>query len=233
MIRFLAAALVFALVMVPPAYAQQVSVTAAQPANTSNLLLSWRSNAYTPAGFAGRVPAVGGGTILATMEIIDSGKAVNLAAYEVRWYLNDNLFESGMGKQTITIAVPQLHQDSMEVRVQVVGAPFQANEATISIPLGDPEVVLVNHNRNVLRTGDNVVEAHPYGFNTTDSSNLLYSWSVNGQSPDATEDPRSLTISVDGTPTAPAVVLLNVTHPNKPDESAGAQMRLVPLPTAQ
>lgn len=233
MIRSLAAALVFALVMVPSAYAQQAAVTTAQPAASSNVLLSWRTNAYAPAGFMGRVPAVGGGTILVTMEIIDSGKPVNLSGYEVRWYLNDNLFDSGMGKQTITIAVPQLHQDSMEVRVQVVGTPYQANEATISIPLGDPEVVLVSHNNRVLRSGDNIIEAYPYGFNTTDSSNLLYTWSVNGESPDATEDPRSLTVSVDGTPTQAASVTLNVTHPNKPNEQASAQMRLTPLPTTQ
>ena len=157
-----------------------------------------------------------------------NGSPANLAAYEVRWFLNDQLFQSGFGLQSVTIPVPEFHQDSMDVRVEIVDAPLLFSEGVMSVPLTDPLAVIVSRDRSEIHRGTNVLEADAYSFNVTDSSLLFYDWTVNGEIPDANEDPRDLTVTVDGDPTSPVDVGLTVSHPDNEGESDGTSLRLFP-----
>lgn len=199
----------------------------ATPAAADELMLSWRSNGFAPSGYAGRVAASGGGQVLVTAEAISGGRPASLSGYEVRWYVNDELYESGLGIQGITYYVPESHQDSFDVRVEIVGAPFAVSMANLTVPLTDPQAVISRDERGI-REGDNVFHAVPYSFNVTNASDLVYQWTVNGQAPESTENPSELTVSYASDPADPLSLNLSVTHPQRAAEEASYSIRIDP-----
>ena len=209
-----------------------VALAQKQPISTapgnSDLILSWRSNGFAPAGYEGRVAAAGGGTVLLTAEALIDGRPTSLSQYDVRWYVNDELFTSGPGLQAVTVPVPQYHQDSMDVRVEIFGASFTANEGSISVPLTDPVAVIEARTGRSLRSGKNIFEAAAYSYNVSNPDDLLYNWTVNGENPQGSQEPRSLVVSIEGSPSKPIDLELVVEHPDNADESSGASFTAVP-----
>lgn len=207
------------------AMAQQV------PSQTSELMLSWRSNGYAPAGYTGRVAAAGGGTVLLVAEEIVAGRPADLSRYEVRWYVNEEFYESGFGMQSISVPIAKFHQDRIDVRVEVIGAPFSTDRASIAVPLTDPLAVIEPRSGTGLHAGQNLFTAAAYSFNVTNPNDLLYNWSIDDDVPQAAEDPRSLTIGFDGLPTGPLDLGLSVSHPQNEGEAAQAYLRVSPEAT--
>lgn len=204
------------------AFAQQA------PVPSSDLILSWRSNGFAPAGYAGRVAAAGGGTVLLTAEVLVGGRPADLSALEMRWYVNDELYETGLGLQSVSVPIGAFHQDTLDARVEVIAAPFSATLASLSVPLTDPAVVIEPRSGQTLRSGENLFVASPYSFNVTDADDLFYSWLVNGEEPQASENPRELRVSYDGLPTSALELGLSATHPENSDETTATSIRLLP-----
>lgn len=224
MIRPLAFIASLFLVATPAAFAQQAPIST----NSNVFMLSWRSNTFSPAGYAGRVAATGNSSLLVTAEAISGGSVVNLSNYEVRWYVNNELTESGLGMQSITIPIAEFHQNEIDVRAEIIGSPLAVAESFLTIPLVNPVAVIESAERGVLRSGANTLSAHAYSFNVTDADDLLYQWQVNGETPQATEYPRLLSLTIDGTPTSPVYITLTISHPDRPEETATAALTLTP-----
>lgn len=202
------------------AYAQQAPIST--PPTSSQLMLSWRSNGFAPAGYPGRVAASGGGTVLVIAEELVSGRPADVSRYEIRWYLNDELYETGFGLQAVTIPVSRDHQDGFDIRVEIIGSSFSENLKTISVPLTDPLTVIEPQTGRQLEAGMNTFGAQGYSFNVANASDLLYNWTVNGQAPQATEDPRHLDIKLDAPPQTPVALGLRISHPQNISETATA-----------
>jgi hypothetical protein len=210
------------------------SVAYAQvPSASSDLMLSWRSNGFAPAGYEGRVSASGGGTVLLTAEALVNGRPANLSNLEIRWYVNDELFTSGFGLQAVSVPVARFHQDSIDVRVEIIGAPFSATLASMSVPLTDPVAVIEPKIGTVLYAGENPFIARPYSFNVTNADDLVYIWRVNGEAPATAEDPAKLSVIYNGIPTDPLNLSLNISHPQNSSEGASAILDLVPASVIQ
>lgn len=206
------------------ALAQQAPLDTS-PGN-SDLILSWRSNGFAPSGYEGRVAAAGGGTVLLTAEALVGGRPADISKYDVRWYVNDDFYTSGLGLQAITVPIQAYHQDSIDVRVEIFGAPFAASDASMSVPLTDPLAVIEQHSGVSLRSGKNIFEAIPYSFNVKDPNNLLYTWAVNEDVPQSSENPRSLVLSIEGSPYGSVDLRLTISHPENDSESSAASLRV-------
>lgn len=187
-------------------------------------MVSWRSNALSPEGYEGRVGAPIGGSVLLLAEALVNGRPTDLRGYEVRWYVNDELYQSGMGLFSTTYRVPSYSQPSIDVRVEIVNAPFSANEASMTVPFSDPIVVIEAPGGPFVYPGDTFFYATPYSFNVGSANDILYTWTVNGEVPDASGDPRELSIGVDGTPTQR--IRLGITAESSQSETEFAEATL-------
>ena len=73
---------------------------------------------------------------------------------------------------------------------------------TITIPVTRPYVAIVAPFPNTTVSGASATfRAVPYFFNTALADALLYSWTVNDNSPQANEDPDELSLSVESADT--------------------------------
>ena len=199
-------------------------------AQTSNAetFISWRTNAYTPPGYPGRVIPAAGSSVLITAEVITGGRPVDLSKYEIRWFLNDELYQSSNGAQSIVVPVPELHGRSFDVRFEVIDAPFTNTDAIIQIPLGNPQVILSSPNNFVLTEGEQLIKATPYSFFIGSGDDLIYDWTINGQIPDVSDTPQELILNVEGRPTQSVRVNLKVSNPRNEKETRSASIRLSP-----
>jgi|GEM_PF-2136547 len=196
MARHIALALLIVLSSASTAFAQSLGT---RPA--SEILLSWRSNALSPAGYEGRVATPIGGSVLLIADALVSGRPADLRGYEIRWYVDGELYDSGFGMLSTTYRVPELSiAPEIEVRVEIVDAPFAASEASTIVPFEDPQVVIEAPGGAVLRSGENVFVATPYSFNVASANDLRYTWTVDGEFPELNENPRELRIDVQGIP---------------------------------
>jgi hypothetical protein len=227
MLRRLVPVLILVLIGGSVAFAQQAGTT------RSELMLSWRSNGYAPPGYTGRVAAAGGGTVLVIAEMLVGGRPASLTGYEVRWFVNDELYESGFGLQSISVPIAQFHQDSFDVRVEIIAAPFSTTLKNLTVPLTDPRAVIEARSSTRLRQEGNIFLATPYSFNVTNPSDLIYNWLVGGNVPLMSEDPRTLEVSFDGTPTQPLNISLSISHPQNESEGATASINVAPVVTIQ
>lgn len=200
----------------------------APPVPPSDLMISWRSNGLAPAGYAGRVAAAKDGSVLLLAEALVGGVPANLRGYEVRWFIDDELYQSGMGLQSVTYRVPEFHKGSLEARVEIVDAPFAANEGTITVPLTDPEASIEGPRDGKLRTGRNRLVVTPYSFNVASVTELTYDWTVNGVLSELTENPRELILTVSGTPVAPVQINVGVVNMAAESERTTASTVLAP-----
>jgi hypothetical protein len=221
-------ALVSSLAGIRTVLAQQAPVV--RQSTSNEIMMSWRSNGFAPASYPGRVAAAGGGTVIILAEALVNGQPADLSRYEVRWYVNDELYETGFGLQAITVPVQRFHQDSLDARVEIIGAPFSETLKTISVPLTDPKSVVRPIANTRLVEGENVFVAVPYSFNVTRPADLVYRWSIDGQPPFANENPQQLVLTVEGPPDA-VLVSLSITHPQNNEESARRSVRVLPAVT--
>lgn len=196
------------------------------PVAPSELMLSWRSNALSPAGYVGRVPPSVGSTVLITGEALVNGIPSSLKGYEVRWYVDGEFYQSGFGLHTITIRIPGVHGSNFDVRMEIVDAPFAATNATLTIPIGGPSVVITGPRDLTLREGILLFRAVPYGFNVARPNDLVFTWTVNGVAPDATENPEELSLNLKGTPTEPVVIEVTVRNTVREGEAASSRIIL-------
>lgn len=222
MLRRLVPIAILALIGGSVAFAQQT------PPPANELMLSWRSNGFAPGGYSGRVAAAGGGAVLLTAEVLVAGRPADLSKYEIRWYVNEELYESGVGLQTTSYNVAPLHQDSIDVRVEIIGSPFSTTLGNISVPLTDPRAVIERRTGTGLHAGPNEFTAAAYSFNVTNPNDLLFNWRINGDVPQAADDPERLIIGFDGIPQSTFTIELAISHPQNEEEVAGASIRMSP-----
>lgn len=223
MLKFLTAGVTLAFAVANPAFAQ------APATPSSDLMVSWRSNALSPEGYAGKVASPVGGSVLLLVEALVNGRPADLRNYEVRWFINDDLYQSGPGLFSTTFRVSEFSDDYIDVRVQIVGAPFSATEATMVVPFAKPSVVIEAPGGSFLRSGENYFRATPYSFNVASADDLLYTWTINGMVPEASGDPRELSITVDGIPTQGAEIGVSVENALSENEGSEASMSLDPI----
>lgn len=174
------------------------SPLASEAQTAPEIWVTWRASSYVPPDFSGKAMPSEGTLVTASFEVIDGGKFVNLAGYEIYWYLNDDLIQTGMGGQQVSFRVPS--RGNHKLRVKVNDYKNEALVKTIEIPAVRPEAVIVTPYPGDIFSSSRVqAKAIPYFFNTSNPQKLSFSWRVNGREPSSKENISFLDINLGGT----------------------------------
>jgi hypothetical protein len=174
-------------------------------------LITWQAKSYVPPQYKGKVLPGAGSQIIASVELVDGGKLVDLSRQIIYWYANDNFVGGGEGVQTTSFNAGDNAPNTLSLRVQLPGYKNQnvLLIKTIEIPIAGPEVVIESPYPDGRFTNSPVqLKGIPYFFNVASQSDLGFTWSVNGETPPNAENPADLVVNIN--PDAPSGSTLNV-----------------------
>lgn len=189
----------------------------AQTASNPQFLVTWKAaNSYIPSSYIGKALPGYGSRITASLSLVSQGRLLNLQNETIYWYLDDTLIGGGAGVQNITFPPFGLPPSSLVLKVELPNYAGGYLTHTIDIPYINPQVVIAAPFPNAqFSTNPLVVEAIPYFFNTSSTSNLSYTWAVNGQTGGGAENPQIAQITLPaGTPAGTSIdVSVTVENP--------------------
>jgi len=166
---------------------------------SGSVILSWHANTFYPADFFGKPEAVNQSTITLRAEMISDGKIQDLSKARIAWYLDESLYENGVGIKETTFTVTKRSGQRYLVR-GVIAIDDEVHESSIIIPISKPKVVIEFPSlENKIGPGETVtLISVPYFFNASSLSDLNFSWAINGKK-ETLEKENSLTLNI-GTP---------------------------------
>ncbi len=153
---------------------------AGQSANP--LIITWQANNYFPADYPGKAAATPNSPVIASVEMIQGGKLVNIAKSEIQWFLNNELLASGAGMKTASFSAKQRPEG-----YQLLKASVRINdneiENSVRIPV-TPPLVVINYPsfHESVRPGGRInLTAIPFFFNVSSLEGLNFDWRINNQ----------------------------------------------------
>ena len=192
----------------------QQSAPALSRVEGPKLLITWRAESYVPPWFAGKALPTANSGLTASVELMDSGRAVNVSGQKIYWYVNSEPIGSGVGLQRITFAAHGVAGNTLDLRAEIPSYQFVLK--TVEIPTVDPEAVIEAPyaNRGFSSLSPNF-SGWPFFFNVKRASDLATSWLVNGASAQSAEDPGHLTVNLnqDAPPGANLNIALTISAP--------------------
>lgn len=142
--------------------------TAAQSPSAA-IMLTWKAKSYIPLAYAGKALPSAGTPIDVSATLIEKNIPVNLASYEIHWYVNGILKDKGVGKSLFSFAAPRTGEDEIEIRAHLPRYRTAALDAFAAIPVVRPEATINSAKLPLL-------EPLFYFFNITDPSSLAILW---------------------------------------------------------
>lgn len=160
------------------------------PAAPATILLTWASDSYVPASYAGARLPTKGSVVTVAAQLLDNHKLTVAPDAEFRWYINNNLVISGAGMTRFTFNTADFTSsgDSYAVEVLARGYGETGVRASINIPLAQPQLIITTPypGRAVFNDGT-IVTALPYYFAIGALRDLAFTWEVRGV-PQTTND---------------------------------------------
>lgn len=137
--------------------------------------ISWQANSYAPYGYQGKVLPTNNSEVAASFELLSDGKVSDISRKNIRWYLDNQLYKSGVGLKNISFTAGQFKRDDYQLKISVDGVDYPA-----TIPVASPEVVIDNpYFNNSVKPGINLFRALYYFFNIKNIRELSHVWTAN------------------------------------------------------
>ncbi len=143
---------------------------------TPELIVTWKASSYAPVAYAGKALPVAGTAINLSAILVDKGKVISLAPYDINWYAGEDRIAGGKGVASARTAAPVTGQDFLELRVNVGKYENQPLDAFITIPVVRPEILI----RKKEGTKPQEFSIIPYFWNILSESGLTVTWEDNG-----------------------------------------------------
>jgi hypothetical protein len=175
----------------------------AQTASSPQFLVTWKaSGSYVPSFYQGKALPTLGSKITASVELISNGRLVDLSSQNIYWYEDEVLVGGGQGVQQVTFPPFGTPPSSLILDVEIPQSDLGYLTHTVDIPFVNPMAVIESpYPDQEFSTNPLTVQGIPFFFDATSSDNLLYGWSVNGQTGTNTENPNLAEITLpQGTP---------------------------------
>ena len=155
-------------------------VVSGQTANP--VIITWQANNYFPADYAGRAAVTPGTPVIASVEIIENNKLVDISKSDIRWYVNDEFKSGGSGLKTFSFITKQRGSgyETLRASVGVGDASFQNS---VQINIVQPEVVLdaKSSDKTVRARTQLSLSAIPFFFNVDSLNELSFDWQINNE----------------------------------------------------
>jgi hypothetical protein len=170
----------------------------AQTASSPQFLVTWKaSNSYIPSFYQGKALPSPGSEITASLELISNGHVVDLSSQNIYWYLDEVLVGGGMGAQQVTFPPFGTPPSTLILEVDIPQYSTGYLIHTVNIPFVEPMAVIdAPYPNQEFSSNPLVVQGIPFFFYATSSDNLLFNWSVNGQTGSNAENPQVADITL-------------------------------------
>jgi hypothetical protein len=170
----------------------------AQTASSPQFLVTWKaSNSYIPSFYQGKALPSLGSEITASLELISNGHVVDLSSQNIYWYLDEVLVGGGMGAQQVTFPPFGTPPSTLILEVDIPQYSTGYLIHTVNIPFVEPMAVIdAPYPNQEFSSNPLVVQGIPFFFYATSSENLLFNWSVNGQTGLNAENPQVADITL-------------------------------------
>ncbi len=164
----------------------------AQTVSSPQFLVTWKaSNSYIPSFYQGKALPSPGSEITASLELISNGHIVDLSSQNIYWYLDEVLVGGGMGVQQVTFPPFGTPPSTLILEVDIPQYSSGYLIHTVNIPFVEPMAVIdAPYPNQEFSSNPLVVQGIPFFFYATSSDNLLFNWSVNGQTGSNAENPQ-------------------------------------------
>ena len=146
------------------------------------LIVTWKASSYVPTSYKGKALPVAGTVIDASVILIDGGKVISLAPYDVNWYAGEDRIAGGKGIGAVRTTAPITGQDSLELRVNVAKYNNQPLDAFMTVPIVRPEILIVRK-PNTTTQAFSII---PYFWNIMTPNELAITSAANGDTVTAT-----------------------------------------------
>jgi hypothetical protein len=194
------------------------------------LFITWKARTYVPAEYPGKILPTADSELMASLDVINQGKVVDISGQTVYWYVNGDLVSNSKGVHTITFRAPKSLPNIITVKAEL---PFYGGKDSfkeIAIPVVPPEAVIqASYPNGNFYGGVADAKAAPYFFNISSINSLNFTWSVNGQIPTSSDSPSTLSVNTD--PNMPVgstlLIALSITNPANPNEAATKILNLI------
>lgn len=137
------------------------------------LILTWQAVSYTPQGFMGKALPTADTPVEASILLIDGGRIINLAPYEINWYADEKRIAGGTGVYTAKTKAPATGQDSFELRAHVAKYADSPIDAFATIPIIKPQITIIKKMKRGAATEFSIA---PYFWNITDPRDITITW---------------------------------------------------------
>ena len=182
------------------------------------MVVTWQAyGSYIPPQYADKALPNQESKLTASLTLLVNGKLVDLSGQTIYWYLNDVLIASGIGKQYIVFSPFGTAPAYLTLKAELPSYNGNILIHEVQIPLISPKAIIEAPHPTGQFSGNPItLEATPYFFYTGNPGTLSYTWSVNGQTSAAAEDPQTLQLNIDpATPSGSSFdVLLTIIDPN-------------------
>lgn len=167
-------------------------------AQTSEVLLTWQADAYVPADYAGRVLPARGSTVTAAVELLDSGRLVDLSGNKINWIVDGQIMGSGVGLKTFTFTIPDFESERVRLTARITKSRGVAVEKSADLPVKKPEAVIdIPYPSKIAKERNIRLYALPYFFPIKSLEEISFLWKANdARSSSATGLDNELIISV-------------------------------------
>lgn len=188
----------------------------------------WRASAYAPADFLGKIFPIEKSIIEASFEILSGGKQVDLSKKRIMWVVNGNEISEGINKKSVTFKNYAFAGENMAVDVRIFNPGGQADTYSFVIPVASPRLVIESpYDKEGLADKNINLTALPYFFNVGSPRELIFSWAVNGVSPEGNaNEPEQLSVTIPDTipPGVNITVEAYAENPASSIEAAGDEL---------
>ncbi len=152
----------------------------------TDFMVTWKANNYAPADYRGKILPIDGTRIDVAFELIANNRLANLSGTSISWRVNNAAYQTGIGLKTISFTADASKGDQVvDIAFTYLGAALTKR---IVIPVTQPEVVITG--------GPDIFRALLYFFNLSTPTQAKFTWTVNGQSVEATgQNPDVLALS--------------------------------------
>ena len=160
----------------------------------------WQAQSFAPADFLGKVFPTEKTNIEASFELLRNGKLVDLSGKRVMWLVNGNEIGEGTNKKAITFINYGFGSSAINVDVRVFDFEGATLSYSFTIPATTPKLVIESpYNKNNLAAKSLNIAARPYFWNIGSIQELIFSWAVNGVSPEGSAGaPDKLSVTIPG-----------------------------------
>ncbi|MCR4328761.1 MAG: hypothetical protein NUV53_04635 [Patescibacteria group bacterium] len=163
------------------------------------VIINWKAQSYTPSSYFGKSLPISKTSIVASLEILQGGKFVDISKETIYWYVDNRLIFSGKGPQRVSFRAPEQLQGSLSLRVELPSYNGTSLIKAVTIPIVRPEVIIIAPSQEgKISLPSTTFTSAPYFFNITNPAELSFQWSINDEPAIPTGNPTMLTATIGG-----------------------------------